>query len=227
LGLTENLAEIQGRIQAACARAHRSPESVLLLPASKTQSIEAIQELYDLGVRDFAESRVQELLKKKDQLPADIHWHFIGHLQSNKVKYLTPFVESIESIDSLELAEEISRRPDERKIRILLEVNISGEEQKHGFQPSEVEDAVARIAKDCANLILSGLMGMASYEEDIERTRPQFVLLRKLRDEIAERHSELKAFTELSMGMSNDFEVAIEEGATIVRIGSALFGERT
>jgi len=229
MGLQESLGEVQSRIHAACARANRLQESVLLLPASKTQPIETVRELYDLGLREFAESRVQELLKKKDQLPADIRWHFIGHLQSNKVKQIAPFVYSVHSVHSADLARELNDRAvqSDRMIRTLIEVNISGEEQKHGFHSSEVDRAVSQIARDYPNLILNGLMGMASYEEETERTRPQFTLLRKLRDEIAERHSELKAFTELSMGMSNDFEVAIEEGATIVRIGSALFGERT
>jgi pyridoxal phosphate enzyme (YggS family) len=227
MGVSENLRAIQDRIRAACDRAYRTQESVLLLPVTKTQSLDSIQSLYSLGFRDFGESRVQELLKKHDELPNDIHWHFIGHLQSNKVKYLTPFVESIHSIDSIDLAQEVSERAKGRLIRILLEVNISGEEQKHGFGPTEAEFSAVRIATECPNLVVSGLMGMASFEEDTERTRQQFRLLRKLRDEIAERHPELKAFRELSMGMSNDFEVAIEEGATIVRIGSALFGERT
>ena len=226
MGVAENLRAIQDRITAACLKSGRAVGSVVLLPVSKTQPIAAIRILYELGFRNFAESRVQELLSKKDQLPSDIRWHFIGHLQSNKVKYLTPFIDAIQSIDSVALAKEVSLRT-ERPISILLEVNISGEEQKHGFKPSEVSAAIEKISSDYPNLIVNGLMGMASYEEDIERTRPQFALLRKLREEIAERHRNLKAFTELSMGMSNDFEVAIEEGATIVRIGSALFGERT
>ncbi len=193
------------------------------------QSVAAIRSFYDLGLRDFAESRVQELLAKKDALPPDVRWHFIGHLQSNKAKYIAGFIDSIESIDSIDTARELSKRAAEntRTIKILIEVNISGEAQKQGAEPANTESLALEIARTCPNLILSGLMGMASLEEDPERTRPQFRRLRELRDDIQERQPQLKSFTELSMGMSNDFEIAIEEGATIVRIGSALFGERT
>lgn len=199
------------------------------MPVSKMQSVAAIRSFYDLGLRDFAESRVQELLAKKDALPADIRWHFIGHLQSKKVKSIAGFIESIQSIDSIDTARELSKRAAEntRTIKILMEVNISGEAQKQGVEPANTESLVLEIARTCPNLILSGMMGMASLEEDPERTRPQFRRLRELRDDIQERQPQLKSFTELSMGMSNDFEIAIEEGATIVRIGSALFGERT
>lgn len=199
------------------------------MPVSKMQSVAAIRSFYDLGLRDFAESRVQELLAKKDALPADIRWHFIGHLQSKKVKSIAGFIESIQSIDSIDTARELSKRAAEntRTIKILMEVNISGEAQKQGVEPAKTEALALEIARTCPNLILSGLMGMASLEEDPERTRPQFRRLRELRDDIQERQPQLKSFTELSMGMSNDFEIAIEEGATIVRIGSALFGERT
>lgn len=198
---------------------------MLLLPVSKTQPIEAIQELYDFGLRDFGESRVQELLKKKDELPADIRWHFIGHLQSNKAKFIAPFAHMVHSVHSEEIAGELSKRAKEsnRIIPVLMEVNISGEEQKQGVPPNDAEAMAIEISESCPNLLLSGVMGMASFEADPENTRQQFRKLRELRDEIQERHPELKAFTELSMGMSNDFEVAVEEGATIVRIGSALF----
>ena len=200
----------------------------MLLPVSKTQPIEAIQELYDFGIRDFGESRVQELLKKRDQLPSDIRWHFIGHLQSNKARQIAPFIEWVHSIDSIELAKELSRRAEQRgrTINVLVEVNISGENQKNGVEPQHALSFVESIQKNCPNLTLRGLMGMASEEDDVERTRPQFRRLRELRENIRERHPELSGFIELSMGMSNDFDIAIEEGATIVRIGSALFGER-
>jgi pyridoxal phosphate enzyme (YggS family) len=219
---------IEKRIAAACFRAGRSRDSVLLLPASKTQSVEAIRPLYNLGLRDCAESRVQELLKKREELPSDIRWHFIGHLQSNKARQIAPFIESVHSIDSIELAKELSRRAEQhgRTINMLVEVNISGEHQKNGVATEAAASLVELIAKECANLIPCGLMGMASEEDDAERTRPQFRMLRELRDKMRERHPELTRFTELSMGMSNDFEIAIEEGATIVRVGSALFGTR-
>jgi pyridoxal phosphate enzyme (YggS family) len=224
--LRKNLERIRERIERACVRSGRLPDSVLLLPASKRRYPNLIHTLYNLGLRDFGESRVQELLKKKDELPEDIRWHFIGHLQSNKARQIAPFVHCVHSIDSVETASELSRRAEQhsRRVRVLFEVNISGEEQRNGTPPNEIEQLVLEVATNCTSLIPVGLMGMASFADDPERTRPQFRALRELRDKIAERHPELNAFTELSMGMSNDYEVAVEEGATIVRIGSALFG---
>ncbi|HEY3874004.1 MAG TPA: YggS family pyridoxal phosphate-dependent enzyme [Candidatus Kapabacteria bacterium] len=224
----EALHSIQGRISAACTPARRLRDGVLLLPASKNQSPETIKVLYDLGIRDFGENRVQELLSKRESLPPDIRWHFIGHLQSNKAKYIAPFVSMVHSIQNEGLAIELSKRALESKrtIPILIEGNISGEQQKSGIAPTEAENLIEFIAVNCPNLILSGLMGMASFEKDLERTRPQFRMLRELRDRIRERHPALTDFKELSMGMSNDFTIAVEEGATIVRIGSALFGPR-
>ncbi|HWF44204.1 MAG TPA: YggS family pyridoxal phosphate-dependent enzyme [Candidatus Kapabacteria bacterium] len=218
----KNYLELQERIQEVCRRVGREP-NVLLLPVSKSQPVQAIQSLYDFGLRDFAENRVQELLQKNAELPNDIRWHFIGNLQSNKVRHIAPFVDVIHSIDSTALAKELSGRAGERTIKILIEVNISGEAQKHGVQPNQAEEVVVQIADLFPNLMVTGLMGMASLEEDPERTRPQFLALRELRDRIAERHPNIKTFKELSMGMTNDFEVAIECGATIVRIGSAVF----
>jgi pyridoxal phosphate enzyme (YggS family) len=208
--------------------ASNEDRGILLIAVSKQQSVESIRALYDLGLRDFGESRVQELLKKRDELPSDIRWHFIGHLQSNKARQIAPFIEWVHSIDSIELAQELSRRAEQygRTIIVLVEVNISGEDKKNGVEPKEALSLIEKIQNECPNLSLRGLMGMASEEEEIERTRPQFRLLRELREKIWERHPELTRFTELSMGMSNDYEIAIEEGATIVRIGSALFGER-
>jgi PLP dependent protein len=204
-----------------------SDRNMLLLAVSKQQPVERIRALYDLGQRDFGESRVQELLKKRDALPSDIRWHFIGHLQSNKARQLAPFIDWVHSIDSIETAQELSRRAEQcgRTINALVEVNISGETQKNGLDPENTLPFVESILKHSSHLVPSGLMGMASFEEDLEQTRPQFRKLRELREKIQERHSELTHFTELSMGMSNDYEIAIEEGATIVRIGSALFGE--
>ncbi len=224
MSATQNYIRIQASIRSSCLHCEREA-NVLLLPASKTQSTETIRALYDHGIRDFGESRVQELLKKREGLQKDIRWHFIGHLQSNKARQIAPFIEWVHSVDSLELARELSRRAEQygRRINVLVEVNISGEFQKNGVSSDKVLPLVEFIEKECPNLIPRGLMGMASEEEDVERTRPQFRLLRELRDKIRELHPELTRFTELSMGMSNDFEIAIEEGATIVRIGSALF----
>lgn len=200
----------------------------MLLPVSKTQSNEAILSLYEAGIRDFGENHVQELLKKHEMLPNDIRWHFIGHLQSNKAKQIAPFIHTVHSIDDESTAMELSKRAGDAKrtIPILIEVNISGETQKNGVDLNDAESLVEFIASKCPNLIPCGLMGMASFEEEVEKTRPQFRMLRELRDRIRELHPERSSFKELSMGMSNDFEIAIEEVATIVRIGSALFGER-
>ena len=227
--LERNYYLIEDRIGKACARSSRKRGDVLLLVVSKNQSVPEIEVFYKLGLINFGESRVQELLKKKDELPGDICWHFIGHLQSNKARNIAPFIDTVHSIDSLETARELSRRAEQHKrlIKVLVEVNISGEEQKNGIMPENALEFTHKVVKECPRLVLSGLMGMASYEEEVERTRPQFLALRALRDSIAERHPELIAFKELSMGMTNDFEVAIECGATMIRVGSALFGERT
>ena len=227
--LERNYHLVEDRIGKACARSSRKRSDILLLVVSKNQPVPAIDVFYKLGLTNFGESRVQELLKKRDELPEDIRWHFIGHLQSNKARNIAPFIDTVHSIDSLETARELSKRAEQyqRLIKVLVEVNISGEEQKNGIMPENALEFTQKVTKECPGFILSGLMGMASFEEDVERTRPQFLSIRALRDTIAERHPELIAFKELSMGMTNDFEVAIECGATMIRVGSALFGERT
>jgi pyridoxal phosphate enzyme (YggS family) len=163
---------------------------------------------------------VQELLKKKDQLPEDIHWHFIGHLQSNKAKYIAPFIHCVHSIDSLETAKVLSRRAMQhsRIIDVLLEINVAGEATKEGISVSGAEELFRHIFEEAASLRVWGLMTVAPFADDPEKVRPYFRKLRKLRDELG--------LQELSMGMTNDFEIAIEEGATMIRIGSGLFGER-
>lgn len=227
--LERNLVMVNGRIQAACVAAGRLPDEVTLIAATKMQSTNTLLHLYELGVRDFGENRVQELIGKRELLPKDIRWHFIGHLQTNKSKLIAPFITMVHSVDSFEIAIQLSARAvlEDRTIPVLIEVNISQEESKEGVESSEAEPLVAAIAEGCPGLELRGLMGMASYEEVPARTTGQFEVLRSLRESIKERHPELKAFKELSMGMTNDFDVAIEEGATMIRIGSALFGERT
>ncbi len=216
---------LESRIAAACERVGRKREEVLFLPVTKTQPIHSIQALYDLGCRQFAESRVQELLKKREALPNDIHWHLIGHLQSNKARQIAEFIHRVHSIDTLDTAVELSERAEQngRTITALVEVNISGEQQKNGVQPANAGGLALSIVRDCPHISLAGFMGMASFEDDPERTRPQFRALRNLSNSLKESHPELSNLKELSIGMSNDFEVAIEEGATIVRIGSALF----
>ena len=221
------LAAVEDRIRKACGNARRERSEVLLLAVTKTVSSEIIQSAYDLGIRDFGENRVQELLLKQASLPKDIRWHMIGHLQSNKAKQIAPFVSMVHGLDSLETALELSKRAQavDRAIDVLIEVNISAESAKDGVPPKELEQFIASLIEVKLNLRLRGLMGIASYEDDPERTRPQFAKLRELRDS-AQTQFSLSDFDQLSMGMSGDLEVAIEEGSTIVRIGSALFGAR-
>jgi len=216
----ENLVILENRIASACLRASRSREDITLIAVTKTQPTEIIREAYDLGIRDFGENRVQELSKKKDLLPNDIRWHLIGHLQSNKAKYIAPFIHYVHSIDSIETAKELSKRAEQndRKIDVLLEINVAGEATKEGIAVSEAESLLHLIFEEATSLSLKGLMTVAPFEEDPEKVRSYFRELRDLRDHIG--------LKELSMGMTNDFEVAIEEGATMIRIGSALFGER-
>lgn len=221
MNLQENLIRLENRISQACDHVGRKREEVTLIAVSKTHPFEIIQAAYDLGIRNFGENRVQELLKKRDQLPPDIHWHLIGHLQSNKAKYIADFIHTVHSIDSLETAKELSKRAARhpKRIDVLLEINVAGEASKEGIPTSEAADLLRLIFEEAPSLHVSGLMTIAPYEDDPERVRPYFHELRKLRDQLG--------LKDLSMGMTNDFEIAIEEGATMIRIGSALFGERT
>ena len=220
MNLQDNLSHVEECISNACTRVGRKREDVALIAVTKTHPIEVIKEAYDLGIRDFGENKVQELLKKKDLLPLDIRWHLIGHLQSNKAKYIASFIHCVHSIDSIEIAKELSKRAEQhlRVIDVLLEINVAGEATKEGIAVSETESLLHLIFEEATSLHVRGLMTVAPFEDDPEAVRPYFIELRKLRDQLR--------LKELSMGMTNDFEVAIEEGATMVRIGSALFGER-
>jgi pyridoxal phosphate enzyme (YggS family) len=228
MSLAENLAHVESRILAACQRAGRSREDVTLVAVSKFHPVSAIRELYELGVRDFGESRVQELLDKRPELPRDINWHFIGPLQSNKAKYLSPFVHLVHAVESISGLEELEKQASakERELDVLIQVNISREEQKHGVDEPELLLLIDKLI-DGYHLRLRGLMGMASFESDPENTREQFRRLKLLHTKIRTTFPHIASFSEMSMGMTNDFEIAIEEGSTIVRIGSALFGERS
>ncbi len=221
-------AALDERILRACDRAKRSRGEITLVAVTKTHTVETCLKAYALGLRDFGENRAQELLQKQPHLPKDIRWHFIGHLQSNKVNQVAPIATLIHSVDALSTAIALSKRAEvlDRKIEALIEINISGESQKHGIPQEQASAFVGSIIAEAKNIELRGLMGVASNETDIERTRPQFAALRALRSIIALEHQDLRRFDQLSMGMSHDFEVAIEEGATIIRIGSALFGAR-
>ena len=197
---------------------------ITLVAVSKTKSVVDIQALYDMGQRDFGENYVQELTDKQAILPRDIRWHFIGHLQSNKVKYIAPFVHLIHGVDSLSLLKEINKQAvkNNRVIECLLQVHIAEEETKFGFGLQELENQFQELtAFENANVV--GLMGMASFSDDMNKVRNEFMQLRSVFDKLNIQHS---AFSILSMGMSGDYTIAIEVGSTMVRIGSLLFGER-
>jgi len=197
---------------------------ITLVAVSKTKSVVDIQALYDMGQRDFGENYVQELTDKQAILPRDIRWHFIGHLQSNKVKYIAPFVHLIHGVDSLSLLKEINKQAvkNNRVIDCLLQVHIAEEETKFGFGLQELENQFQELtAFENANVV--GLMGMASFSDDMNKVRNEFMQLRSVFDKLNIQHS---AFSILSMGMSGDYTIAIEVGSTMVRIGSLLFGER-
>jgi len=209
-----------------------NPAKVQLLAVSKTRTPEEIQELYQLGQRDFGENYVQELADKQSRLPADIRWHFIGHLQSNKVKYIAAFVYMIQGVDSLKLLLEIDKqaKKSNRKIRCLLQVHIAKEETKFGFSEPELKDLMttllqSRSSGQGTNIEIAGLMGMASLTDNGDRIREEFRQLRSLFDQLKAALPEDPVQT-LSMGMSSDYQIAIEEGSTMIRIGTALFGER-
>ena len=195
---------------------------VTLVAISKTKPVSSIQELYNLGQRDFGENYVQELVEKEALLPKDINWHFIGHLQTNKVKLIAPFVQLIHGVDSLKLLKEINKQAEKnnRVIDCLLQVHIAQEETKFGLNEEELQSLVKELAKlEMKNVRVCGLMGMASFTTDIQKVRKEFEYLKKLFDSVPN-------FEILSMGMSSDYKTAIEEGSTMVRIGSLLFGER-
>ncbi|MEW6304527.1 MAG: YggS family pyridoxal phosphate-dependent enzyme [Verrucomicrobiota bacterium] len=225
MDLAANLQSIQQRIDAACHRAGRDPASVTLLAVSKGQPPAVVREAADLGLRLFGENKVQEAKIKIGQCPGNLRWHMIGHLQSNKCRDAVHFFEMIHSVDSLALAEELNKWADKhaKTMPILLEVNIAGEASKFGFRP---EDALAQLEAINAlrRLEIHGLMTMAPWTPEVEKTRPIFRQLRELKERCEQKLG--APLPHLSMGMTGDFEVAIEEGATLVRLGTALFGPR-
>jgi PLP dependent protein len=206
------------------------PPHVTLVAVSKTRTVAEIRALYDLGQRDFGENYPQELRDKQPQLPDDIRWHFIGHLQTNKVKYIAPFVHLVHAVDSERLLDELEKRATsaDRTIGVLLQLHIAQEETKHGLDEAELRDLIgSRDTTRWPHLILQGLMGMASLTADEDRIKREFAHLGKLFREIRDSGTvDPTIFQELSMGMSGDAGLAIAEGSTMVRIGTALFGER-
>jgi pyridoxal phosphate enzyme (YggS family) len=206
------------------------PKEVLLVAVSKTQPVEAIRALYDLGQLDFGENYVQDLADKQAQLPADVRWHFIGHLQSNKVRQIAPFVTLIHGVDSFRLLKEIDKQAAKcnREINCLLQVHIASEETKFGFDEKELQEMLqAPELASLEHIHIDGLMGMASFSEDAGKVREEFKRLRSLFDTYGRMRTPRCQFRILSMGMSGDYKMALEEGSNLVRIGSLLFGART
>lgn len=225
--ILENLKTVEENIRHACARSGRSETDVTLIAVSKTKPIEMLREAYDAGCRDFGENKVQELVEKYEHMPKDIRWHMIGHLQRNKVKYIVDKVYLIHSVDSLRLAEEISKEAVRKNVNvsILVEVNVAGEESKFGTTAEEAVSLVEEIAQ-LPNIVIKGLMTIAPYVENSEENRLYFAKLMQIYVDIIHKNIDNVFMEELSMGMTGDYEVAVEEGATYVRVGTGIFGER-
>lgn len=206
------------------------PFGARLVAVSKTKPIDQILEIYHQGQRIFGENRVQELMDKKDKLPSDIEWHLIGHLQRNKVKYIAPFIRMIHSVDSIDLAKEIDKQAEKcsRRIPVLLQIRIAEEETKFGIEPQKVDQFVGDLLSlNLDHLKISGVMGMASFVEDEDQVAAEFHLLKEIFNRIkADYFIGSPDFCELSMGMSGDYQIALRQGSTLVRIGSLLFGSR-
>ena len=225
--LKENLESVERKIEEACRRAGRMRGEVTLVAVSKTKPVSMLQEVYDLGIRVFGENKVQEIRDKYESLPADIEWHMIGHLQTNKVKYIIDKVKLIHSVDSLRLAETIEKEAEKHNCTadILLEVNVAEEESKFGLKTEEVIPFYEKILQ-YSHINVRGLMTIAPFVENPEKNRSIFADLHKLYVDIKRKNIDNGTVSILSMGMTNDYEVAIEEGATMVRIGTGIFGAR-
>jgi len=206
------------------------PEGVRLVAVSKTHPVDAIQEAYNSGQRIFGENRVQELTGKQPLLPADIEWHLIGHLQTNKVRFIAPFISMIHSVDSFKLLNEISKEAEKhnRRIDCLLQMHIASEETKFGLDPSELEDILKRLVeKPLPGIRIRGLMGMATFTENMETVAREFAGIQSLFNETRRKYfADDPFFSELSIGMSGDYRIAVQFGSTLVRIGTAIFGIR-
>ena len=225
--IAENLQQVRNNIIKACESVGRNPQEVTLVAVSKTKPTELLQEAYDADARVFGENKVQEILDKYDRLPSDIQWHMIGHLQRNKVKYIVDKVSMIHSVDSLRLAETIEQEAAKHHIRvpILVEVNVAEEESKFGLKTDEVLPFIQKAA-EFPHLEIKGLMTIAPFVENPEENREIFRKLKKLSVDIAAKNINNITMSVLSMGMTGDYEVAVQEGATMVRVGTGIFGER-
>ena len=225
--IAEKIEEVKKNIAQTCIACGRDPEEVKLIAVSKTKPGEAVMEAYKSGQRCFGENYVQEFIRKYDELPQDIEWHMIGHLQRNKVKYVVGKAALIHSVDSFRLAREINERSQKLGLvtRILAEVNVAGEENKYGFTPDEI-CSFAQQVSGLKNIELTGLMTSAPFVTDPEENRIFFKILRELSVDIDKKNIDNVKMRDLSMGMTGDYRVAIEEGATMVRVGTAIFGAR-
>jgi pyridoxal phosphate enzyme (YggS family) len=224
--ISGHIRDVRKRIDEAAVRSKRQAADVTLLAVTKTMSIETIQKAYEAGLRDFGENRVQEALQKMGSLPSDVRWHLIGQLQSNKINKIIGKFVLIHSVDSLHLAETLSSRVGSGNQEVLLEVNTSGEASKGGVTPEEAVVAAEKMMKLPA-LELRGLMTVGPLTEDLQKQREAFKKLKGLFESIRQKNGHETSFSVLSMGMSGDFEMAIEEGSTLVRVGRALFGPRS
>ena len=225
--IRERLEKVQNSISEAVKASGRDEKDVTLIAVSKTKPVEMIKEVYDAGIRDFGENKVQEIIDKYPKLPSDIRWHLIGHLQTNKVKYIIDKVCMIHSVDSLKLAQEISRQAIKHNVTadILIEVNVAGEDTKFGVKPEDTLSLCEEIST-LANVRIRGLMTVAPFVDDPEENRAVFCTLRQLFVDIDAKNIDNVCMDCLSMGMSNDYTIAIEEGATFVRVGTSIFGQR-
>jgi pyridoxal phosphate enzyme (YggS family) len=225
--IADRICDVMSNIERCAALAGRDPGSITLVAVTKTKPVTMIREAYDAGLRVFGENRVQEYLEKKDELPADVKWNLIGRLQTNKVKYIINNIWMLHSLDRIALAEEIQKQCEKKDCTIdaLLQVNVAGEDSKTGFFPEEVMSAAEEISK-MKRIHVSGLMTIAPYTDDKDVLRKIFAQTKKLYDKIADEKFEGFDFKVLSMGMTNDYCEAVLEGANMLRIGSAIFGDR-
>ena len=218
---------MQKNINESCNKINRDPNEVTLIAVSKTKPVEMLKEAYDAGARVFGENKVQEIVDKYDQMPSDVKWHMIGHLQRNKVKYIVDKVAMIHSVDSLRLAETIEKEAAKKAVivPILIEVNVAQEESKFGLKPEEVLPFIEQIS-DFSHIRIKGLMTIAPYVDNAEENREIFRELKKLSVDIAAKNINNVTMSVLSMGMTGDYMVAVQEGATMVRVGTGIFGAR-
>ena len=225
--IRDHLTEVRENIRKACERAGRSPEEVTLIAVSKTKPLFMLEEAYEAGARDFGENKVQEILEKAPKMPEDARFHMIGHLQRNKVKQVLPHAVLIHSVDSLRLAEQIDQEAEKLGItaNILMEVNVAKEESKFGMMPEEVPELTEQIAA-LPHLRIQGLMTIAPFVDDPEKNRPVFQKLYQLSVDIKKKNIDNVSMSVLSMGMTGDYQVAVEEGATMIRVGTGIFGAR-